>query len=68
MQRGSVVRSQQLAVVSLVQRAAARAEANPRVRIDGGGFRIAIPPIDVDAIYEQAREAIERSRFSRFCA
>jgi len=45
------------------QRAAARAEANPKVRIDGGGFRIAIPPIDVDAIYEQAREAIERSRF-----
>jgi hypothetical protein len=43
------------------QRAAARAEANARIRIDG--IRIAIPPIDVDAIYEQAREAIERSRF-----
>jgi TolA-binding protein len=45
------------------QRAAARAEANARVHIEGGGFRIGIPPIDVDAIYEQAREAIERSRF-----
>jgi len=48
------------------QRAAERAAA--RVERDGNRFKVNVGPIDADALYEQARQAIENSQYDRAIA
>ena len=48
------------------QRAAAQAAA--RVERDGNRVRVYVGPIDADALYDQARQAIESSQFERAIA
>ena len=43
----------------------ARAQAAARVERDGNRVRVYVGPIDPDALYDQARQAIENSQFDR---